>query len=130
MMKRIFLSFSLLLLVSTALWAQATVKKLDKKQRENQTQELSSTPYSPSESQAPEQAKSKKRKGKKSINAYDQLVVEYEERMEENVKKYNKAAKELRKPQYSDPSYFGHKRKPKKRPPGKKKFCKECQMRH
>ncbi|MDN4165691.1 hypothetical protein QWY31_09265 [Cytophagales bacterium LB-30] len=130
MIKRIFLSFSLFLLVSGGLWAQATVKKLDKKQKENQVQELSSTPYSPSESQTAVQTKSKKRKGKKSVNAYDQLVVEYEQRMEDNVKKYNKAAKELRKPQYSDPSYFGHKRKPKKRPPGKKKFCKECQMRH
>ena len=37
---------------------------------------------------------------------------------------------EMEKPQYSDPSYFGHKKKPKKRPPGKKKFCKECGMYH
>ncbi len=33
-------------------------------------------------------------------------------------------------PTYGDPMYFGHKRKPKKRPPGKRKFCKECGMVH
>jgi hypothetical protein len=37
---------------------------------------------------------------------------------------------EMEKPQYKDPLYFGHKRKPKKRPPGKQKFCKECGMKH
>lgn len=48
-------------------------------------------------------------------------------------KVYRKKAKEERlakKPQYSDNSYFGHKRPPKKRPPGKQKFCKECKMKH
>ena len=39
-------------------------------------------------------------------------------------------AKEMEKPQYSDPTYFGHKKPPKKRPVGKKKFCKECGMSH
>src|SRR5688572_27371822 len=34
------------------------------------------------------------------------------------------------KPQYSDPMYFGHKRPPKKRKPGKMKYCKECGLRH
>lgn len=48
-----------------------------------------------------------------------------------------KSARQLRreermkkKPQYSDPMYFGHKKPPKKRPPGKQKFCKVCGMRH
>ncbi|MDN5201626.1 hypothetical protein QQ008_09645 [Fulvivirgaceae bacterium BMA10] len=56
--------------------------------------------------------------------------VEYDQRMKANAKKYKKMAKEMKKPQYSDPSYFGHKKKPKKRPPGKKKFCKECEIVH
>ena len=47
-----------------------------------------------------------------------------------NKKKYKKRAKLSKKPQFSDPSYFGHKRKPKKRPPGKKKFCKACEIVH
>jgi hypothetical protein len=59
-----------------------------------------------------------------------QLRKEWEQRMEANAKKYNKMAKEMKKPQYSDPLYFGHKQKPKKRPPGKKKYCHECGIRH
>ncbi len=44
--------------------------------------------------------------------------------------KNRKKAADLDKPQYSDPMYFGHKRKPKKRPPGKRKLCKECGLTH
>ena len=61
---------------------------------------------------------------------YDRLIVEYEERMIANVKKYKIMARKMKKPQYSDPSYFGHKRKPKKRPVGKRKYCKECEIVH
>ena len=61
---------------------------------------------------------------------YDRLIVEYEERMIANVKKYKVMARKMKKPQYSDPSYFGHKRKPKKRAVGKRKYCKECEIVH
>ena len=61
---------------------------------------------------------------------FDQKIEEYEKRMVANVKKYKKMARLMKKPQYSDPSYFGHKRKPKKRGPGKRKFCKECEIVH
>lgn len=75
--------------------------------------------------------KSNKVYGKKSFNLkLDQKVEEYEERMKDNEKKYKKMERMMKKPQYSDPSYFGHKKKPKKRPPGKKKFCKECGIKH
>jgi hypothetical protein len=75
--------------------------------------------------------KVKKKKSKYSMaGAYDKKVEEYHARMEDNAKKYKKMAKQMKKPQYSDPSYFGHKKKPKKRPPGKKKFCKECGLYH
>lgn len=60
----------------------------------------------------------------------DQLQVEYVERMQSNTKKYKKIAKEMEKPQYSDPLYFGHKKKPKKRPLGKRKYCDECGLWH
>ena len=36
----------------------------------------------------------------------------------------------LDKPQYSNPLYFGHKKKPKKRKRGKQKVCKECGIKH
>ena len=61
---------------------------------------------------------------------YDRLIVEYEERMKANVKKYKIMARKMEKPQYADPSYFGHKRKPKKRAIGKRKYCKECEIVH
>jgi len=61
---------------------------------------------------------------------YDRLIEEYSERMRANVVKYRKLARKLRKPQYSDPSYFGHKHKPKKRPVGKRKLCRECLIVH
>jgi predicted peroxiredoxin len=55
---------------------------------------------------------------------------EFYERMEAVVKAKRKAEKLMMKPQYSDPMYFGHKRPPKKRPPHKMKYCKECGIRH
>ncbi len=61
---------------------------------------------------------------------FEQKKKEYEKRMIANVKKHNKEARLMQKPQYSDPSYFGHKRKPKKRPVGKRRLCKECGIIH
>ena len=80
-------------------------------------------------------SKKEVRKAKKAYkNSYarqfDVKIEEYEDRMQANAKKYKKLAQEAEKPQYSDPTYFGHKNKPKKRKPGKKKFCKECQIVH
>lgn len=78
-----------------------------------------------------ESKKGKKKQVKHSISKdYDKKVEEFEKRMVANVKKNQKVAKKMEKPQYSDPSYFGHKKKPKKRPNGKKKFCKECGLKH
>lgn len=69
-------------------------------------------------------------KRKSSKNFHDQKVEEFNKLMLKNQKKYDKLEREARKAQYSDPSYFGHKRPPKKRPAGKKKFCKECGLWH
>lgn len=78
-----------------------------------------------------ETTRAKQKKTKYSISKdFDKKIEEYEKRMVENAKRNEKMAREMEKPQYSDPTYFGHKKKPKKRPAGKKKFCKECQMYH
>lgn len=78
-----------------------------------------------------EKRASKKKKLKRSIaRQFDQKIDEYYQRMEDNAKRRERMAREMQKPQYSDPSYFGHKKKPKKRPPGKKKFCEECGIWH
>ncbi|MEM0941631.1 MAG: hypothetical protein AAGI25_17870 [Bacteroidota bacterium] len=44
----------------------------------------------------------------------------------EKIKKQKKMDKMERKKD----GYFGHKRPPKKRPPGKQKFCKVCKIKH
>ncbi len=73
----------------------------------------------------------KKKSKRSSINVYyDRKIEEFHTRMKENSIRYKKMNKEMKKPQYSDPTYFGHKNPPKKRPPGKKKFCKECEIVH
>ena len=76
--------------------------------------------------------KLKKRKaGRSNITAYyDRKIEEYKDRMEANAERYKEMSKEMEKPQYSDPTYFGHKKPPKKRPVGKKKFCKICGIVH
>lgn len=76
------------------------------------------------------QGSKKKSAGVSRGKTHADLVREYEERMEANAKRYEKEAKLAEKPQYSDFSYFGHKKKPKKRPVGKRKFCKECGIVH
>lgn len=81
--------------------------------------------------EAEKSSKKKKRRKKKGHGIdYEEKQKEFEKRMKENAKKYKKMQKEMEKPQYSDPTYFGHKKKPKKRKPGKKKFCKECGLTH
>jgi len=55
---------------------------------------------------------------------------EFYARVTEVQKKREKTEKLMEKPQYSDPMYFGHKHRPKKRAPSKMKFCKVCGIRH
>lgn len=50
--------------------------------------------------------------------------------LEARLKEKAKMAKDMKKPQYSDKSYFGHKRPPKKNKTGKRKLCKECGIVH
>ena len=54
----------------------------------------------------------------------------HEDRMKQVEKDKKKIIRILKKPQYSDKSYFGHKRPPKKRPLSKRKLCKLCGIVH
>ena len=54
----------------------------------------------------------------------------YEDRMKQVAKDIKKSMRLLKKPQYSDKSYFGHKRPPKKRPLSRRKLCKVCGIVH
>ncbi len=51
-------------------------------------------------------------------------------RQKANAKKEYKLAKVERREAKKGKSFFGHKRPPKKRPPGKQKFCKVCRLKH
>jgi hypothetical protein len=84
----------------------------------------------PGESAARVAGSSKKSSRRISGKTHSDLVEEYKNRMEANAKRYKKEAKMAEKPQYSDPSYFGHKKKPKKRSLKKRKLCKECGIVH
>ncbi|MFA0961432.1 hypothetical protein AB9P05_06475 [Roseivirga sp. BDSF3-8] len=61
---------------------------------------------------------------------YKKHQKELKKRQKALAKKYKKQAKMAEDPQYSDPMYFGHKKPPKKRKPGKRKFCKVCEIVH
>ncbi len=68
----------------------------------------------------------KKETSKKAIESQDK----FEERMKAVAKQKDQEARLANKKQYSNKFYFGHKRPPKKRKPGKKKWCKICEFAH
>lgn len=78
------------------------------------------------------QSTSKKKKSKKKVitKQLDDAVEDYGKLMKKNARKYAKMQRDMKKPQYADPTYFGHKKPPKKRPIGKRKMCKECGIVH
>lgn len=55
---------------------------------------------------------------------------EFYARVEKAAREKQKLLKKLAAPQYSNPLYYGHKKMPKKNPPHKMKYCKECGIRH
>ena len=82
-----------------------------------------------------EKATISKRKYKKTYaykfnRHHDKLIEEFYERRKKLRKKYRRITRIMKKPQYSDFSYFGHKRKPKIREVGKRRFCDECGIVH
>ncbi|MCX2744478.1 hypothetical protein OO013_11415 [Mangrovivirga sp. M17] len=61
---------------------------------------------------------------------YDRLIDEHYIRMQTNAAKLRENQKLRKLPKYSDTSYFGHDKKPKKRKRGKRKYCEECGIVH
>ena len=127
-MKYIFI-FSFFCLLAIDGTAQSKASKKEKNKTSANSRAASSVETG-SESMIFMDSKTSAAKRKAAGKTTEDLKQEYRERMVANAKKYEKMAKEMEKPQYSDPSYFGHKNPPKKRKPGKKKFCKECRIRH
>lgn len=123
------ISFLIVILLTCGATAFAQAKKDRKSKRsKKQTEVNQPTSMDPSYPTIMYAPKAERRDSKLELtyNAEER----YYEQMERVAKARKKAEKELMKPQYSDPMYFGHKRPPKKRPPGKMKYCKECGIRH
>ena len=119
-----FLSILLVLVVCTAYGQSSKKRKRDGDTFQNSPSTVDPN-FAPAE--APHHHSKRSRRGK---GPTVESQKEYADRMQATVKAKRKAEKEMAKPQNSDPMYFGHKRPPKKRPPGKMKFCKVCGIRH
>lgn len=121
----------ILLLVGVAFSSvEAQSKKKKKKSRDavevQGGQPSSLDPSYPRKQYGPK-VSSKKKKG--SGPTYESER-QYYERMADLNKAKRKNERLMETPQYSDPTYFGHKRPPKRRPPSKMKYCKVCGIRH
>lgn len=121
-----------IILVSFFFITSLTLAQTEEDKRSN-----SFEPFTPQTTKAKQKQLKKKTTKKKNFlrlrlfnKRMEDKKEDFYDRMEENSKRKKKLARKMEKPQYSDPMYFGHKKKPKKRPPGKRKFCKECGIVH
>jgi len=123
---RLLLIICLTLIVSVA-QAQSAKKKKKSASDSPRKSENTLEPYYPKNDYQPSRKKSSKKRDEGPTYDSEQ---EYNARLEQIEKTRRKNEKLMEKPQYSDPTYFGHKRPPKKRSARKMKFCKECGIRH
>ncbi len=79
---------------------------------------------------APKVKEKQSKQSSKSSGITRNAQKEYDDRMAARAKTYRYNERMLMKPQYANPAYFGHKRKPKRHAPGKIRYCKECGIRH
>lgn len=72
----------------------------------------------------------KKKEKPIAFYSYEEEVLAFRKRMKKAQKQHAKEEKMAERPEYADPAFFGHKRIPKRRKPGKQKFCKKCGIKH
>jgi hypothetical protein len=125
---RLAFLFFIFTFIASAARAQSKDVLPDQNQPSSQGGATSLDPYY-NNIKAVKGTKHKKAK-KKSSGPTIESDKEYYARMERLVKEKRKEEKEMQKPQYSNPLYFGHKRPPVKHKRGKLKYCKECGIRH
>ncbi len=117
----------LLILISSFLvgnsFAQSSKRK-NKKEKEEQPTTIE--PFYPQKDFTPKRNKT----SSPAKITYNNAEEEFYDRMNALYKTRKKNEKLMESPQYSDPSYFGHKRIPKRHKPGKMKYCKVCGIRH
>ena len=61
---------------------------------------------------------------------FEEKIRAFEKRMRRKAREYRRIGRLSKRPQYSDPLYFGHRLKPKKRALGNRKWCKTCGITH
>lgn len=71
-----------------------------------------------------------KKKKKTEFKTAAEESAEFRERITAVLEQKAREERKMNKPRYTNPLYFGHKKPPKKRKNGKKKFCKECGLWH
>ncbi|WP_258098955.1 hypothetical protein [Marinoscillum pacificum] len=71
-----------------------------------------------------------KKKQKPQFKTYQEESEDFRERVSAVLEQKAKEERKMNKARYTNPLYFGHKKPPKKRKNGKKKFCKECGLWH
>ncbi|NJM26781.1 MAG: hypothetical protein HC859_16210 [Bacteroidia bacterium] len=117
-------------------WSQSKKKKKSKRKAEQVYVEKSGpTSLSPSTSRTYDlhsdyQHRTKKKNKKNFFAPKYNAEERYYMRMELVAKERARLSKELKKPQHADPSYFGHKHKPRKHKPSKMRYCNVCGIRH
>ena len=119
----------ILLLIGSFSLVQGQSKK-EKKQQKQEAKAQKQIPSSRDPGSSDNLFKGERKMPKSGNSLEANAIKEYQQRMKQNARKYNKIERIKDRPQYSDPTYFGHKKKPKKRPVGKRKFCKECGIVH
>lgn len=114
-----YLFASIILLSSWCLMAQETTLGISEKQPDAPVvkREISKRQY-------------KKTFRYKFYKHHEDLIDDFHDRQKAVAKREKKWERISKKPQYSDPSYFGHKRKPKIHAVSKRKLCKECNIVH
>lgn len=127
-MRTVILIITVFLMSCAVALAQSGKKNKKKDKKKSQTEVRQPTSMDPSYP-TPGYAPKYERKAK-SIDLTYNAEKRYYQQKQKIAKDRKKAEKELMKPQYTDPMYFGHKRPPKKHKPGKMKYCKECGIRH
>jgi hypothetical protein len=113
-------------LITVCAFAQEGERKGDNDDTVGNTRANSLAPAKKVEKRVEVRRREKASKGKTSYDAQQ----EFYQRVVAVAKERRKAEKIMKKPQYSNPMYFGHKHPPKKHSAKKMRYCKECGIRH
>ena len=113
--------------------ASCTKPRVDASNNPYRNETFSSSESSPGENNQNLSARDIIRQMEVSEDFYrteEEMWEEHEDNLRRVERKYRRIARLRRRPQYSNPEYYGHRRKPKIRPVGKRKLCDECGIWH